>query len=146
MKIQNKKAFYDYFVVESYVAGLMLVGSEVKSIRASDVNINDAYIVFNGKEIIVKNMRIAKYKDATYLNHDEMRDKKLLLNKKEITKISKYMTEKGIAIIPLELFDQNNLFKLKIGICKGKKSWNKKEAIKLKDIEREIKRDNGFNI
>ena len=146
MKVVNKKAYYDYFVIEDFTAGMVLFGSEVKSLRKSDVNFNDGYIIFKDGELFIKNMRIASYKDATYLNHDEMRDKKLLLNKKEINKISKAIGEKGITLIPLEIFTLNNKFKIKLGICKGKKNWNKKESIKAKDIEREVKRDNGFNI
>lgn len=146
MKIVNKKAYFDYFVVEDFVAGLVLTGSEVKSLRRGDVNFNDGYIIFKDGELFIKNMRIAQYKEATYNNHEEMRDKKLLLTKKEITKISKSYDEKGITVIPLEIFTLKNRFKLKVGICRGKKNWNKKESIKAKDIEREIKRDNGYNI
>ena len=146
MKIVNKKAYFDYFVVEEYICGLVLQGSEVKSLRQSDVNFNDGYIIFKNGELYIKNMRIAKYKEATYNNHEEMRDKKLLLTKKEISKISKSYDEKGTTIIPLEIFTMNNRFKIRLGVCRGKKNWNKKESIKLKDIEREVKRDIGFNI
>ena len=115
MKIVNKKAYFDYFVVEDFVAGLVLTGSEVKSLRRGDVNFNDGYIIFKDGELFIKNMRIAKYKEATYNNHEEMRDKKLLLTKKEINKISKSYDERGITVIPLEVFTLKNRFKLKIG-------------------------------
>lgn len=141
MKVVNRKAYYDYFVIDEYQSGLVLVGSEVKSLRKGDVNISDSYLIFKDNELYVKNMRISTYKEATFNNHDEMRDKKVLLNKKEISKISKSISEKGITIIPLELLIVNNRFKLKIGICRGKKNWNKKEDIKRKDIERETKKD-----
>jgi len=140
MKIVNKKAYFDYFVVEDFVAGLVLTGSEVKSLRQSDVNFNDGYIIFKDGELFIKNMRIAKYKEATYNNHEEMRDKKLLLTKKEIGKISKVFDERGITVIPLELFTLKNRFKLKIGVCRGKKNWDKRNSIKEKDLEREYQR------
>ena len=146
MKVVNKKAYFDYFVIEDFVAGLVLTGSEVKSLRRGDVNFNDGYIIFKDGELFIKNMRIAQYKEATYNNHEEMRDKKILLTKKEISKISKSYDEKGITVIPLEVFILKNRFKIKLGVCRGKKNWNKKESIKAKDIEREIRRDNGYNI
>ena len=144
MKIVNKKAYFDYFVVEEYICGLVLQGSEVKSLRQSDVNFNDGYIIFKDGELFIKNMRIAKYKEATYNNNEEMRDKKLLLTKKEITKISKSYDERGITVIPLELFTLKNRFKLKIGVCRGKKNWDKRNSIKEKDLERELR--DGINL
>ena len=140
MKIVNKKAYYDYFVVEDFIAGMILTGSEVKSLRKGDANFNDGYIIFKDGELFIKNMRIATYREATYNNHEEMRDKKLLLTKKEIEKISKVFSERGVAVIPLELFTMHNRFKLKLGICKGKKQFDKRETIKKKDIERENQR------
>lgn len=145
-KIVNRKAYYDYQVLEEFVAGVVLFGSEVKSLRNNDVNFNDAYIIFNNGELFIKNMRIASYKEATYNNHNENRERKILLTKKEIRKISKEISEKGISLIPLEIFTSHNKFKIKIGLCRGKKNWNKKEIIKAKDIEREVQRSNGFNI
>lgn len=140
MIIKNKKATYDFFIIDSYIAGLVLTGSEVKSLRRGDVNFNDGYIIFKDGELFIKNMRIAQYKEATYNNHEEMRDKKLLLTKKEINKISKAYDEKGITVIPLEIFTMKNRFKLKIGICRGKKNYDKRETIKQKDLEREYQR------
>ena len=140
MVIKNKKATYDFFIIDSYIAGLVLTGSEVKSLRRGDVNFNDGYIIFKDGELFIKNMRIAKYKEATYNNHEEMRDKKLLLTKKEINKISKSYDERGITVIPLEVFTLKNRFKLKIGICRGKKNWDKRNSIKEKDLEREYQR------
>lgn len=140
MIIKNKKATYDFFIIDSYIAGLVLTGSEVKSLRRGDVNFNDGYIIFKDGELFIKNMRIAQYKEATYNNHEEMRDKKLLLTKKEIGKISKSYDEKGITVIPLEIFTFKNRFKLKIGICRGKKNYDKRETIKQKDLEREYQR------
>jgi SsrA-binding protein len=140
MKLVNRKALYDYFVIEDFIAGLVLQGSEVKSLRKGDVNFNDGFIFFKDGELFIKNMRIAKYLEATYQNHEELRDKKLLLNKSEINKISKLYEEKGIALIPLELITVNNRFKLKFGVCRGKKNVDKRESIKKKDLERELQR------
>jgi SsrA-binding protein len=140
MKVVNKKAYFDYFVIEDFVAGLVLTGSEVKSLRRGDVNFNDGYIIFKDGELFIKNMRIAQYKEATYNNHEEMRDKKILLTKKEISKISKSYDEKGITVIPLEIFTLKNRFKIKLGVCRGKKNYDKRESIKQKDLEREYQR------
>jgi SsrA-binding protein len=146
MKIVNKKAYYNYQVLEDFTAGLMLVGSEVKSLRENNFNFGDSFIYFKDGELYVKNMSISKYKEATFQNHEEMRDRKILLTKKEISKISKLSETKGIAIIPLEVFTIKGRFKVKVGVCRGKKDWNKKDSIKKRDIEREVRRDNGFNI
>jgi len=140
MKIVNKKAYYNYQVLEDFTAGLMLVGSEVKSLRENNFNFGDSFIYFKDGELYVKNMSISKYKEATFQNHEEMRDRKILLTKKEISKISKLSETKGIAIIPLEVFTIKGRFKVKVGVCRGKKDWNKKDSIKKRDIERDLRR------
>jgi SsrA-binding protein len=141
MKVVNKKAYYNYQVLEDFTAGLMLTGSEVKSLRENNMNFGESFIFFKDGELYVKNMSISKYKESSYQNHEELRDRKLLLNKKEIVKISKMSDIKGISIIPLEIMTIRGRFKLKIGVCRGKKEWNKKEDIKKRDIERENKRE-----
>jgi SsrA-binding protein len=141
MKISNRKAFFEYFILDEYVAGVVLVGSEVKSIRQGDANINESYVFINNDEIWIKNMYISKYKQAnTIEKNDENRDRKLLLNKKEIQKIQKSLQDNGITIIPLEVFLLNNKVKIKIGIAKGKKLYDKRETIKKRDVDRELKR------
>lgn len=145
MKIVNKKAYFNYQVLEDFTAGLMLVGSEVKSLRENNINFGDSFIFLKDGELWIKNMSIAKYKESSYQNHEELRDRKLLLTKKEIYKISKMSETKGVALIPLEIFTMKGRFKIKMGVCRGKKEWNKKDSIKKRDIEREIRRD-GFNI
>ena len=140
MKIVNKKAYYNYQVLEDFTAGLMLVGSEVKSLRENNFNFGDSFVFFKDGELYVKNMSISKYKEATFQNHEEMRDRKILLTKKEISKISKLSETKGIAIIPLEVFTIKGRFKVKVGVCRGKKDWNKKDSIKKRDIERDLRR------
>ena len=134
MKIVNKKAYYNYQVIEDFTAGLMLVGSEVKSIRENNFNFGDSFIIFKDGELYVKNMSISKYREATFQNHEEMRDRKILLTKKEISKISKLTDVRGITMIPLEMFTVRGRFKLKVGVCKGKKDHDKSESIKKKDI------------
>lgn len=140
MKIVNKKAYYNYQVIEDFTAGLMLVGSEVKSIRENNFNFGDSFIIFKDGELYVKNMSISKYKEATFQNHEEMRDRKILLTKKEISKISKLTETKGITIIPLEMFTIRGRFKLKVGVCRGKKDYDKRQSIKQRDTERELRR------
>jgi len=140
MKIVNKKAYYNYQVIEDFTAGLMLVGSEVKSIRENNFNFGDSFIIFKDGELYVKNMSISKYKEATFQNHEEMRDRKILLTKKEISKISKLTETKGITVIPLEIFTIRGRFKLKVGVCRGKKDYDKRQSIKQRDTERELRR------
>jgi SsrA-binding protein len=143
MKITtNKKAYFEYSVLESFDAGIILVGNEVKSIRRSDVTIADSFVYIKNGELFIKNMKVAKYKQSHMLDkHDDNREKKLLLNRKEINKIEKLIQTVGTTIIPLEVFVSNNLIKVKIGVCKGKKLWNKKEDIKNRDIDRDAKRE-----
>jgi len=143
MKITtNKKAYFEYSVLESFDAGIILIGNEVKSIRRSDVTIADSFVYIKNGELFIKNMKVAKYKQSHMLDkHDENREKKLLLNRKEINKIEKLIQGVGTTIIPLEVFVSKNLIKVKIGVCKGKKLWNKKEDIKSRDIDRDSKRE-----
>ena len=143
MKITtNKKAYFEYSVLESFDAGIMLIGNEVKSIRRSDVTIADSFVYIKNGELFIKNMKVAKYKQSHMLDkHDENREKKLLLNRREINKIEKLIQGVGTTIIPLEVFISKNLIKVKIGVCKGKKLWNKKEDIKSRDIDRDSKRE-----
>ena len=140
MKIINKKAYYNYQVIEDFTAGLMLVGSEVKSIRENNFNFGDSFIIFKDGELYVKNMSISKYREATFQNHEEMRDRKILLTKKEISKISKLTDVRGITMIPLEMFTIRGRFKLKVGVCKGKKDYDKRNSIKERDNDRELRR------
>jgi SsrA-binding protein len=140
MKIVNKKAYFNFQVIEDFTAGLVLVGSEVKSLRENNMNFGDSFIYFKDGELWVKNMSISKYKESSYQNHEELRDKKILLTKKEVYKISKLTETKGIAIVPLELFTLKGRFKLKIGVCRGKKDWDKRQDIKKRDTERELRR------
>jgi SsrA-binding protein len=141
MIINNRKAYYSYNILEEFESGIILVGNEVKSIRMGNVTLADSFIYLKDSEVWLKNMSVARYKSAHPLTiHDENRDKKLLLNRREINKIEKSLKDKGTTVIPLNVFLKNNKIKVKIGIATGKKLWNKREDIKKKDIEREMKR------
>lgn len=136
----NRKAYYEFNILQEYTAGIVLLGSEVKSIRNSDVTISDCFAYIKSGEIWVKNMRISQYKQSHLVErHDDCRDKKLLLKRREIDKIEKLLQDKGTTMVPLEIFTLRNRIKVKLGVVKGKKLWNKKEAIKERDIKRETK-------
>lgn len=141
MKLQNRKAYYEYHILEEYTAGIMLVGSEVKSIRDSNINFKDSYIYTHNNEVFVKQMFIGKYKQAIHTNHEEVRDRKLLLTKKQIQDIQKQLQVTGITSVPLEIFELNGKFKIKIAIAKGKKLYDKRESIKEKDIKIQTQRE-----
>ena len=131
MNIQNRKARFEYHILKEYVAGLQLFGSEVRSIRNNDANISESFAYISNGEIFVKGMHVGGLKDS----RDEMRVKKLLMNRKEINSITKDLTERGITLVPLMIFDVDGKIKLKIALAKGKKLYDKKEAIKERDIK-----------
>ena len=136
---KNKKANFNYEVIDIYTAGLVLTGTEIKSIRDHKVNINDSFCYFKDNELYVKNLHISKYKFGNIYNHDEYRIRKLLLNKRELLKIKNKM-DIGISIIPLELFlSKNGYAKLEISIARGKKLYDKRRDLKEKDIQRRLR-------
>lgn len=136
---QNKKARYEYFIEDEYEAGIVLLGSEIKSIRLGKVNINDAYVEFDrNRELYLINSNIAQYKLSTIFNHEPTRKRKLLLKKREINKIINRLKIKGLTCVPLVLYINNkNLAKIKIATAKGKKLYDKRETIKERDFKRE---------
>jgi len=137
----NKKAYYDFSVIEEFEAGVVLIGNEVKSMRNSDVTISDSFVYLKDGEVWAKNIKVAKYKQShTADKHDENRDKKLLLNRKEISKIERLLEDNGTTIVPLSIFTFNNRIKIKIGVVKGKKNFDKRQTIKKRDVERELRR------
>ena len=140
MKIiaSNKKAYHEYFILDTYEAGIVLTGTEIKSIRDSKANINDAYVSIKNNEAFIIGMHIAKYSFGNIFNHKETRDRKLLLHKKEILKLSQKIQLKGLTIIPLKLYIDKGLAKLEIGVCQGKKLYDKREELKKKDQMRKI--------
>lgn len=138
IEIKNKKAYFDYFIEEEIEAGIVLKGTEIKSIREGKANIKDCYAIIKNNEVFLLNMYIAKYDDASIFNHDERRTRKLLLNKKEILKLRDKVEISGYTLVPIKLYFKNNKVKILIGIAKGKKNYDKRESIKEKDIKREI--------
>lgn len=141
MEIVNRKARHEYDVLETYTAGISLCGSEVKSIKAGKANIGDAYCYVSVEnEIWMKNSHVSKYDSDKFTNHEEKRERKLLLKKKEIHKIKQDVQNPGITIIPLKMYINKGLIKILIGICKGKKNYDKRNDIKDKDNKRDLER------
>lgn len=139
--IRNKSASYEYHFIEKFTCGVILQGTEVKSIRMNNANINDAYCIVHNGELLIKNMHISKYNEGTYNNHEPLKDRKLLVKKKEIRKIERELKDKGITVIPLSLFiNDRGLIKIEIALAKGKKLHDKRESIKEKDLNRELQK------
>ncbi len=136
MEIVNRQARFNYFIIEEIECGISLVGTEVKSIRSGSANINDSYARVKNGEIYLINMFISKYKDGNIFNHEETRERKLLLHKSEIKKISKQVDLNGCTLIPLKVYFVRGKAKILLGICKGKKLYDKRETIKKRDLER----------
>lgn len=140
MEINNKKAYFEYNIESKYIAGLVLKGTEVKSLRAGKASFNDSYCFFHKGELFVKSLHISEYSFGTYTNHEPLQERKLLLNKKELRKLEGKIKEKGYSIIPLKLFlSENGYFKLEIGLGRGKKIYDKRETIKQRENERNIR-------
>ena len=136
MEILNRKAHYDYFIKDTYEAGIELKGTEIKSLRKANANINDSYAKIKNNEVYLTNMYIGKYEEGNIFNHDERRERKLLLHKKEIIKIDKEVTTKRYTLIPLKIYFVRGKAKVELGVCQGKKLYDKRESIKEKDIKR----------
>ena len=140
-EIRNRQAYYDYFIDDKYDAGMVLTGTEVKSLRQGRASFNDSYCIVNKGELWLKSLHIAEYTHGTASNHDPLRERKLLLNKKEIRKIESKIKEKGITVVPLRIFfSEKGLAKMEIGLGKGKKMYDKRETIKQRDTQREMKK------
>lgn len=138
--IRNKKATYNYNILEKFTAGIILIGTEVKSLRALQASIAEAFCSITNNEIHIHGMHISPYKEIKHTQHDVLRIRKLLLNRKEINKISKSLREKGTTIIPLSvMLTERGLFKIEIGLVRGKKEFEKRDSIKKKDMERELR-------
>jgi len=137
---QNKKAYFEYAIEETFEAGIVLTGAEIKSIRAKKVSISEGYCFFDDKQVFkIRGMRIAEFKNAGYVHQNPDRDKCLLLTKNELKKITNKLKDQGITVIPIEVFISPKGFaKLEIGLGKGKKIYDKRESLKDKDIRREI--------
>lgn len=137
--IKNRRASFDYEILDRYVAGIQLYGTEIKSIRESKASLADTYCQFTGDELWVKNMHIAHYQFGSYANHEVKRERKLLLTKRELRKLKRQTMETGKTIIPLRLFvNEKGLAKVEIGLCQGKHSYDKRQSLREKDERREI--------
>ncbi|MBK8654352.1 MAG: SsrA-binding protein SmpB [Haliscomenobacter sp.] len=138
-EILNRKARFEYYFVSTYEAGMVLQGTEIKSIRQGKVNLSDAYCTFDQGELIIRNMYIAEYDNGTYANHDPRRPRKLLLRRAELRKLERRVSEKGMTIAPYRLFfSERGFVKLEIALAQGKKSFDKRDTIKERDNKREM--------
>lgn len=144
MEIVNRKAKFEYFIEETYEAGIELKGTEIKSIRKSAADLRDSYAIIRKNEVYLLNAFIGKYEEGNIFNHDERRTRKLLLHKNEIKKLYTSVTRNGYALIPLDIHFKNGKAKVTIGLCKGKKLYDKRETIKERDLQRQAKRLNNY--
>lgn len=140
MEILNRKARYDYEILNKYEAGIVLTGTEIKSIRKGTANLKDSYAIVKNGEIYLLNMYIAEYKEGNIFNHDETRTRKLLLHKNEINKINDKISIKGLTLVPVKLYFVNGKAKIELAVSRGKHTYDKKETIKQRDIDREMKK------
>ena len=141
IEILNRKARYDYEILETYEAGIVLTGTEIKSIRNGKVNLKDSYAIIRNNEIFLLNMHISEYKEGNIFNHVETRTRKLLMHKKEIFKLRDGILKNGYTLIPLRLYFKGNCAKIEIALSKGKKNYDKRETIKKRDVLKEINKN-----
>jgi SsrA-binding protein len=145
VELSNRKAYYEYQIEAKYNAGLVLTGTEVKSLREGKASFMDSYCVFNDGELFVRSLHIAEYTHGSVYNHDPVRERKLLLEKRELRKLEGKIKEKGYTIVPLRIFfSEKGLVKMEIGLGKGKKVFDKRESIKSRETDRDIKRKYGI--
>lgn len=144
MEIKNRKANFEYFIEERYEAGIELKGTEIKSIRKGSCDIKDSFIIIKNQEAFLLNTYIAKYEEGNIFNHEERRTRKLLLHKKEIKKLLEASSRDGYSLIPLNIYLKKGKAKVEIGVCKGKKLYDKRETIKKRDLERENSRNYSY--
>ena len=140
MELKNKRANYDYEIEETYEAGIVLTGTEIKSIREGKAQLKDSYAIVKNGEVFILNMHISPYDKGNIFNHEETRTRKLLLNKKEIYKIRDSIDREGYTLIPVKLYFKGNRAKILLGIARGKKTYDKRESLKKKDMQREIEK------
>lgn len=137
MEIINRKAKFNYFIKDEIECGIVLIGTEIKSIRKGSVSLDDSYARIKNGEVFLTNTYIAKYEEGNIFNHEERRERKLLLHKNEINKLIKLMELEGVTLVPLKIYFKKNKAKVLLGVCKGKKLYDKREVIKKRDLERE---------
>lgn len=138
--IKNKKAYHEYFITDTYEAGIVLVGTEIKSIRLGKANLADSYCHFVGNELFVVGMHISEYENASFSTHDPKRERKVLLTKRELKRLKVQVNEKGYTIVPTQMYIKKGLCKVEIALAKGKHTYDKKQSLKEKDIKRELER------
>jgi SsrA-binding protein len=136
----NRKARHEYFILESFEAGIVLTGTEVKSLRQGNANLTDGYATVRNGEVWLSGMHISPYEQGSYANVDPIRERKLLLHRTEIRKLVSKTREKGLTLIPLKIYFKKNIAKVQLGICKGKKAYDKRQAIAQRDAERDLRR------
>lgn len=137
---QNKKAFHDYFILDTYEAGIELKGTEIKSVRLGHVNLKDAFIRFKNDEAFIENMHIAPYEQGNIFNHEPLRNRKLLLHKKQIKKLQREVKENGLTVVPTKLYFNTSKLKIEIALARGKKLYDKRQDLKAKDAKRDMER------
>ncbi len=140
MEILNRKANFDYEIIDTYEAGIVLTGTEIKSIRNGNANLKDSYALIRNNEVSLLNMHISEYKEGNRFNHEEKRNRKLLLHKKEIIKLNNKLTLDNLTLVPLKLYFKGRRAKILLGLAKGKKTYDKKQALKEKDILRDMQK------
>lgn len=141
-ELKNRSAYFEFAIEDKFIAGLVLTGTEIKSIRLSKVSFADSFCYFSKGELYVKSLHIAEYAYGTYANHDPVRERKLLLQKKELKKLEKRIQERGYTIVPLRIFiTEKGLAKMEIGVGKGKKLHDKRDSIKQREVDRELRRN-----
>ena len=144
MEIVNRQANHNYFITDTYESGIVLTGTEIKSIRNGKCNIKDSYAIIKNNEVFLLNAHISEYEKGNIFNHEETRTRKLLLHKKEILKLSNKVNLEGYTLIPLKIYFKDGLAKVSLGVCKGKHTYDKKETLKEKDIKREMEKENKY--
>ena len=137
--IKNRRASHEYLFLDTYVAGIQLIGVEIKSIRKGEVNLSEAYCIFQNGELYLKNTHISPYENAGFVKVDPLRDRKLLLNKNELRKLSEAISRKGLTIVPTKMFvNERGLCKVEVCLCQGKKNYDKRESLKEKDMKKRV--------
>ena len=144
MEILNRQASFNYFIEETYEAGIVLKGTEIKSIRSGKCNIKDSYVIIKNNEVYLLNCHISTYEQGNIFNHEETRNRKLLLNKNEILKLNNKLNIEGYTLVPLKIYFVRGRAKVLIGVCKGKKNYDKRESIKEKDLQREMNKNSKY--
>lgn len=145
MEIINREAKFNYYIEEEIECGITLLGTEIKSIREGKANIKDSYAIIKNNEVYLLNMHVNEYKEGNLFNHDPRRTRKLLLHKSEIRKLAKHVSQDGMTLIPLELHFSKNKAKILLGLCKGKKNYDKREVIKQRELNREASKLHKYN-